>query len=460
MTERQSDRPTGPWQERVRFGPGGSFAYRPGELLVPAETADQAERNLRSRAEERGESDGFTREEGLIAESYVHFRGVAPGEDLRHLHEQGIHGQVNHVLFATSCGCPPHPADPAAKEFDADPFYANPFYAHGGFGCGCGCGCGRGPVANPFYAHPFYAHPFYAHASPSPFAEPSSQRSGRRASSALPASAPTPPTHPGVQGVRIAVLDTGWADAEYEPKGLQGIDVVYGGRDRPDEDGDGRLDPTAGHGTFIAGIIEQVTPGCHIEVVEVLSTYGEGEEAEIASVLDGLARRVDDERPDIVNLSFGGYSPLGMGALTKAINRLDQSGTVVVASAGNDATCYPLYPAALENVVAVGALDEDGEPAIYTNYGPWVDASAPGTNLVSLFFDGFNGPGWAENTEDPDDFQGWARWSGTSFATPVVAAVLAREVGAGKSPREAVATLIRDENLTRIPMLGTVIDPT
>lgn len=485
MDDIESGRPAVSWEERVRFAPGGAFAYRPGELLVAADAADQAEITLRAWAEAVGGAVDFFRDEGLIAESFVRFRGsFSPAEAMRELHERGLLAQVNHVLFATSC-CPPHPADPCAEDFYANPFYAhmvsanpffahsfyanpfyahsvgaNPFYAHSGSWRGCGCGCAWSMTANPFYAHTVSANPFYAHASPSPFVDTSSQLSGRRRSSARPAQAPTPSKHKKVRGVHVTILDTGWAHPDYEPKGLPGINVNLQGRDQPDEDRDGYLDPAAGHGTFIAGIIEQLAPGCRIELIQVLSTFGDGDEAAIADTLSSLARRPDDERPDIVSLSFGGYSPLGMWTLTKAITSLRQSGTVVVASAGNDATCSPLYPAALENVVGVGALDEAGKPATYTNYGPWVDACAPGTNLVSLFFDGFNGPGLPVNNYDPDAFVGWARWSGTSFAAPVVTAVLARELDAGLNPREAVAKVIEDPNLNSIPMLGTVVDPT
>ena len=469
------ERPTGPWQTRVRFGPGGAFAYRPGELLVKADVADFANETLERWAEERrAETDEpfeLSRDEGLVAESFARFRGsFEPREAMEELHSQGILSQVNHVLFATSC-CPPHPSDPSAESFYANPFYANPFYANPFYanpfyanpecGCGCRCGCGHAgdTGANPFYANPFYANPFYANADRSPFADLSSRHTGGRSSSARPAAAPQVPKRPPVQGVRVAILDTGWAKADV-PTGLPGINVTALGGDHPDADGDGFLDPASGHGTFIAGIIEQLTPGCDFEVIEVLSTYGEGDEAEIAGVLDALARRPEEERPHLVNLSFGGYSPLGMAVLARAISALHDAGSVVVASAGNDATCVPMFPAALPHVVGVAALDEEGKPARFTNYGPWVRACARGGDVVSIFFEGFDGAGPPDQNYDPDRFDGWARWSGTSFAAPAVVAALARSVGHGKTPHDAVARLVDDNKLDRKPMLGTIVDPT
>ena len=468
------DRPTGPWQTRVRFGPGGAFAYRPGEVLVKADVADFAHQNLIQWAEERAtESDeafDLFREETLVGESFARFTGsFEPKEAIEQLHSQGILSQVNHVLFATVC-CPPHPSDPSAEAFYAspfyaspfyanpfyaNPFYANPFYANAGCGCGCRCGCGGGgPGANPFYANPSDAD-----AARSPFADPSSQHTGGRSSSARPVTAPTSQLMQSVHGVRVAILDTGWAEVDV-PTGLPGMNLTNYGGDQPDEDADGFLDPAAGHGTFIAGIIEQLTPGCDLEVIKVLGTYGDGDEAEIARVLHALARRPEGERPHLVNLSFGGYSPLGMAVLASAISALHEAGSVVVASAGNDATCVPMFPAALPHVVGVAALDEEGKPARFTNYGPWVRACAEGVDLVSIFFEGFNGAGPREQNYDPDRFNGWARWSGTSFAAPVVVAALARAVAQGATPHDAVLQLVDDKVLPRKPMLGTTVDLT
>ena len=474
------DRETGPWQTRVRFGPDGAFAYRPGELLVKADVADFANEKLLGWADERrdmGETIELFREEGLVAESFARFRGTFDTrEAMEELHSQGILSQVNHVLFATSC-CPPHPSDPAAESFYASPFYASPFYASpfyaspfyaspfyaspfyasSGCGCGgggCGCGCAGGTEANPFYASPFYAS-----ADRSPFVDASSRHTGGRSSSARPAADPKRPQRPPVEGVRVAILDTGWAKANV-PTGLPGIDVTAYGGDRADADGDGFLDPAAGHGTFIAGIIEQLTPGCSIDVIEVLSTYGEGDEAEIAEVLLALAQRPDEERPQLVNLSFGGYSPVGMAVLAQAIKALHDAGSVVVASAGNDATCVPMFPAALPHVVGVAALDKEGKPARFTNYGPWVRACAHGGDVVSIFFEGFDGAGPPQQNYDLDRFEGWAQWSGTSFAAPAVVAALAAAVGRGTAPHDAVAQLVDDPKLDRKPMLGTIVHPT
>jgi subtilisin family serine protease len=134
------------------------------------------------------------------------------------------------------------------------------------------------------------------------------------------------------------------------------------------------------------------------------------------------------------------------------------AGIVMVASAGNDGVCIPQYPAALDEVIGVGAVGPGGPPE-WTNYGEWVDACAPGVDLVSAFFADFNGDFPMMNTVDIDHFVQWARWSGTSFSAPVVVAALAREMVMGNvDANEAVQRVVRAAHLLRLPCLGTVVN--
>jgi subtilisin family serine protease len=222
----------------------------------------------------------------------------------------------------------------------------------------------------------------------------------------------------------------------------------------PDPDGDLHLDPAAGHGTFIAGLIQLLEPRCEITVEKVLSSLGEGDEVAIARRVHALAGVVD-----VINLSFGGYSMDHMYVLGAAVRRAKAAGTVVVASAGNDGVCRPTYPAALRDVVGVGAIGPAG-PAPFTNFGPWVRACAPGVDIVSWFFEEFNGPDVGQpGSIDPDHFTNWARWSGTSFAAPIVAAALAREMlTRAVDASEAVRRVVDQPGLLKLPGLGTVIN--
>jgi hypothetical protein len=267
-------------------------------------------------------------------------------------------------------------------------------------------------------------------------------------------------------------VDTGLADRTHVPNWLPSLlDNYTGGADGPDTDQDGFLDPVAGHGTFIAGIIAQIAPECSVQVIKVLKNLGDTNEYEIGQALDTLPGQVD-----FVNLSFSGYVAAEarlLATVVRKIQRLpapasrtatqvnaEDRGGVVVASAGNDATWRAPFPAALLDVVSVAALGPDG-PAPFTNYGPWVRACAPGVDVVSTFFENFDGgePA-AAGPGDTDKFTGWARWSGTSFAAPAVVARLAREVhNTGCSPKQAVARLIDAPGLAALPWHGTIVTP-
>ena len=139
--------------------------------------------------------------------------------------------------------------------------------------------------------------------------------------------------------------------------------------------------------------------------------------------------------PDILNCSFGAPTPDDEPpqAMTAEIAALQALGCVVVASAGNDATCRPSWPAALPDVISVAALGPEG-PAPFTNFGPWVRASAPGVDVVSRFFHFEGDESTATDLQKAigEYGEGYATWSGTSFSAPIVAGVLAAAVRAGR----------------------------
>ncbi|MFC4532062.1 S8 family peptidase [Sphaerisporangium dianthi] len=234
--------------------------------------------------------------------------------------------------------------------------------------------------------------------------------------------------------VTAAVLDTGVAPHPWFKKADwfpgQPAEVL-------DADGDGLLDGQAGHGTFIAGLLLRQAPGTRLRMVRVLDSHGVGDEAGVLRALSALR----DAHTDVLVLSFGchTYDDRPSPLVERALAALPD--TVVVACAGNTASSRPFWPAALPGVIAVGALDSaETTRARFSAYGPWVDACARGEALTSSFVD-FH------------PFDGYASWSGTSFAAAVVAGAIA---GAARrmSPGDAARHVLGATGGRRFPDLG------
>ncbi|HEU5160707.1 MAG TPA: S8 family serine peptidase [Streptosporangiaceae bacterium] len=254
--------------------------------------------------------------------------------------------------------------------------------------------------------------------------------------------------------VTVAVLDTGlsphpWYETTdwYTEQRDEAIEVL-------DADDDYELDAQAGHGTFIAGVILQRAPTARIRARRVIGGDGVGDELAIIKALTWLAGRGE---ADVVNLSLGchTYDDRPSPLVARAIAALGRT-TVVVACAGNAATDRPFWPAALKTVIAVAALD-GGERAWFSNYGWWVDACAPGVGVASCFIR-FDGPRPPAGGLDPDEFQGYATWSGTSFAAPAVAGAIAGLAVREGLPVMIAADLVLDPAVARsLPDLGIVV---
>ncbi len=240
-------------------------------------------------------------------------------------------------------------------------------------------------------------------------------------------------TSPGA-GVRVGVLDSGiyahpWlAGAWTAPIGdtIRGKDPDY-------------LD---GHGTFVTGLILSQAPGAIVRARKVLlGTEGTSDAWTVAEAIVDIGQ----SGIDILNLSFGCYTDDGQPplVLATAIDRLDAE-VVVVAAAGNHAlippeeagkaeaekfASLPAWPAALDDVIAVGAVDKNGQRAPFSPAKGWVDIHTYGVELHSTYLRTAKSPdrktdqGFIKGVVD--DFGGWAEWSGTSFAAPLIAGAIA-----------------------------------
>ena len=255
------------------------------------------------------------------------------------------------------------------------------------------------------------------------------------------------------KGVRVAVLDTSISSHEWLAGGwVSPPDGVLAARKQQAV--------TAGHATFVAGLVLDQAPACVVEARRLLSDeFGQATSWEAATAIAEIGKT----RPDILNLSFVCYTEDGQAplALATAIDQLD-SETVVVAAAGNhgdlkleregevenwdeDDRRKPAWPAALDGVVAIGAAHRNGKQAKFTPADVmWIDALAQGVKVRSTFVTAS-----VDVTEDGDrspvvkPFAGWASWSGTSFAAASVSGKIAAATVPGEvSARQAWESIL------------------
>jgi len=273
----------------------------------------------------------------------------------------------------------------------------------------------------------------------------------------VPAAAVPKPTVPGpVSGRRAiaAVLDTGiinhpwFADTDWFAL------VAPEQFDPIPKDSHYEPDTQTGHGTFVAGLLLRQAPTAFLMIERVLDDDGVCDELQLLGHLNDVHRRVNaaGETLDVLNLSLGGYtfdnqpSPL----VSKALRRFGKH-TVIVVAAGNYGSNRPFWPAALKNCIAVAALETDDRRAEYSNHGWWVDACSVGSDVI--------GPFITDTTPDGRKFDGYAKWSGTSFAAPRVAGAIANLVGTKQmSATEAMDLLLDPATRPAQPDFGVVVE--
>jgi Subtilase family len=278
----------------------------------------------------------------------------------------------------------------------------------------------------------------------------------------------------GASAVVIGLLDSG-----FDPDNARLAVSCRGDQERAPQDGP--LPLGAGHGTFVAGKLLQEAPDVTIEVRDVIEATGHVEDGKLADAIKKLA---DLQHVGVLLISVGSPTEDDAGALAveDALNyvRFNHPEMVVVAPAGNDASDRPIFPAAYKGVIGVGAVEKVNggwQPACFTSRGWWVDACAPGVDVLGPFFH-YKGTltrpkklpkrivemcGGSVDGVDPaaarhqvEDFNGVARWSGTSVAAPVVAGRIAAERQAGCGADEAVRRILGKSGQS-VPGLGVLV---
>ena len=260
------------------------------------------------------------------------------------------------------------------------------------------------------------------------------------------------------------------------------------------------------HGLFAAGIIHSIAPDATLHLYEVLNPYGVGCVETIVRGLYRAITNPNIQRPLVINCSLvlnlprvqhpttdlpdellavsndAEFQKMMVGSIEAIVSHLssDQDQIAIVAAAGNDGVdCHnqPVagghpqtrYPAAFEKVVGVGALPRNPTPTAagkfnktsYSNrsdeipeYGVATMGGEAGIDkgVLGVYISNF-----PVRTAEPSrnckfnegDFRyenndsGWAWWSGTSFAAPIVSGVLTAWWGnnTGKAGNQAIAIL-------------------
>lgn len=251
-----------------------------------------------------------------------------------------------------------------------------------------------------------------------------------------------------------------------------------------------RSDVTPDHGLFVAGVIHSVAPHAEIQLLHILDDQGAGHTDLLLRALDRCVAIARSGRRLVVNLSlflmippddeiwaywFGDikeFAAADLPRLTEMLDALDEAvegritllldaGAVVVAAAGNDAFFYhhhaqPRLPADYDTVLCVVAADRNGRIAAYSNRG---DVPFSG-NCVATYGgqgrlqggvpvvppgpeprDGIAGIYTQRTMDSPlgtqENTTGWAYWSGTSFATPLISGIAANLLARHERVRRA-----------------------
>jgi serine protease len=265
--------------------------------------------------------------------------------------------------------------------------------------------------------------------------------------------------HPGAKGVVIAVVDTGvafrdWHTFKRSPDfaGTRFVDPcdLIAGTVRDGHCTDPYALDRESHGTFVAGTIAEATNNHYglaglaydaaIMPVRVLDSQGNGDSSTIAAGIRYAVQR----GAQVINLSIEfspGTTTGQIPDVASAITYAHDHGVVVVGAAGNDEQTSLDFPAALPDVISVGATTLDRCLAVYSDVGKGLNLVAPGggddaasvpgsvchptRNLPDIYQMTFN------DSTHPSVFSLPGGWFGTSMAAPAASAAAAMVIASG-----------------------------
>jgi len=226
----------------------------------------------------------------------------------------------------------------------------------------------------------------------------------------------------GAHEVIVGVCDSG---VESTHEDLLG-NVLSSGWDFVDEDND--AEPVTQHGTFVSGLIAAnsmnqlggagVSPNVKILPLKITTSRGSTTMKKIADCIQYAA----DHGAKVINVSFTGVQN---EVVEIAGKYAADKGALLVYAAGNQGRDRADYPD-FENVFIVGATNSDDQRWTYrkffksggSNYGPFIDVVAPGHKVYSTTT-------YIRHNNQNDEIIKYKSGSGTSYATPITAAVAA-----------------------------------
>lgn len=230
------------------------------------------------------------------------------------------------------------------------------------------------------------------------------------------------------RGTIVAVVDTGvqtnLSDLA-QTKFLPGYNFVDNDEDSTDRQS---------HGSHVCGTIAQSTNNdigaagiAHCTTILPVKVLGDNGSGSFDGVAEGI-RWAADQGANVINLSLGSSHPSDV--VEDAVHYAVDHGVVVVAANGNDSGPVG-YPAAYDGVIAVAALDKGDRIADFSSRGPETAVIAPGVDILQNTI-GRGGSGDV-----------YAKYSGTSMASPGVAGVSAEVVSMGVNKPSAVRAVLQ-----------------
>ncbi|MBN1465644.1 S8 family serine peptidase [candidate division KSB1 bacterium] len=193
---------------------------------------------------------------------------------------------------------------------------------------------------------------------------------------------------------------------------VDNVGAVAPGEDGDDEDND-PMD-FHGHGTSVAGLASAVTNnatgiagvgwGCAIMPIRAGYQGSDGNGYLPSTAIIKSIYYAADNGADIINASFGGIPD--DFAQRDVFRYAYMSGIVIVKAAGNNSSNIPETPGKEDWILSVASVTSSDQRCSFSNYGPWVKISAPGTGIYTT----------SRNNR-------YSALQGTSVAAPMVAGV-------------------------------------